>query len=340
MPEAFAEELQEAFTRMEPQGSAEWNFSVAFTQLKELIDEVERDISQGDGSASPWHVADDAIGGDRRSPGDSPERRLHERAIRRAADPLLGRLQPFIEARVSAAAAEATRSWLTEGLGGVDRELAQVLEALRFLSARVDTLARVVSRTAQPVDGLAWLVEPESLAVWAPTLVELFDHAGGPLLHGECGSGELLAALGAQGVSGEGCEPRGGLALQAAERGLTVHVAGVAAHLAAVAPRSLGGLVLSGVVDRVALADQLDLLDAGTERLQKGAPLAVIGTHPSAIADRWSAVAQDLVPGRPMHPETWTLLLERAGYSGLEAFPSIPGSSKASGTYVVTGRRP
>jgi hypothetical protein len=59
----------------------------------------------------------------------------------------------------------------------------------------------------------------------------------------------------------------------------------------------------------------------------------IIGTRPAVVEEEWDAVARDLVPGRPLHPETWEMLLARAGYVDVT---TVVGTGS---TYAVRGRQ-
>ena len=98
------------------------------------------------------------------------------------------------------------------------------------------------------------------------------------MVHGECGDGELALALMAAGLPC-GAEPRRAVAWRAAERGVDVHLGPVPRSCWPSVPAgTLGGVVLSGVVDRLTVEDLVALLALATDRLGEGAPLVVVGT--------------------------------------------------------------
>ena len=76
---------------------------------------------------------------------------------------------------------------------------------------------------------------------------------------------------------------------------------------------SLGGLVLSGVIDRLPLHGVIPLLAQGRRALTSGAPLVVVSEAPPGPA-HGEPVTADLVDGRSLHRQTWGLLLERSGF--------------------------
>ena len=327
-PPGFFTELADAFRRHRPQGSARWNFADAFGRLESRF---------GGGRTGSDPAAPPATGRDvERSVGGPPPDRATTSLSHRLFDRTVAdRLQPWIDERAATAARKATEEALADGpAGGFDA----TIEAFRFLAARVEGLETRPAARRAPLDAMAWLIPPPDLSGWAgPVSAWVAENrVGGEVLHGECGDGTLTAALEAAGVEVRGAEPRGTVAWAAAERGVDVHVGPTEELLATVGTGTLGAVVLSGVVDRLAVEDLVALLQTATDRLADGAPLVVVSTVPGAATSGWDAVARDLLPGRPLHPETWELLLARAGY---EDVGSLSGH-RDEGTYAVRGRRP
>lgn len=88
---------------------------------------------------------------------------------------------------------------------------------------------------------------------------------------------------------------------------------GVAHHLSSTPDRTAAGVVLLGCVDRSELAAKLDLLDQSIRVTVSGGTVAVLTVDQSAWDASLTHPARDLAPGRPLHPETWALLLRRSG---------------------------
>ncbi len=193
--------------------------------------------------------------------------------------------------------------------------MGHVVEAFRFLSARVATLEARLAAQDRPVEGAAWLVPARELGPWAGPVVAHVSATtpGGQIVHADCGAGGLLDAFAGRGTTAHGVEPRGALALGTLERGSTVTIAEASEYLRGRADGDLGGIVLSGVVDRLALHDLLPLLAACRRTLARAAPLVVVSEAPSSAGSR-EAPARDLVEGRSLHEATWELLLDRAGF--------------------------
>ena len=333
-PAEFLDELAAAFRRLRPQGTDRWNFAAAFALLEQRYGE----------GAAPWTPAGapPPPGGDQ--PVD-PAPGAARRPLRRAADPVIARVQPWVEFHAAAAAVEAaneaTDRALARELGRVEEGFGATLEAFRFLSARVEALEDAAGRRAEPVVAPAWLVPAPVLEPWAGPVTEWLradaaQSRPGAVLHGECGDGALAAALGTVGLAVEGCEPRGSLAWATAERGVPVHLGEMAAHLAGRPPGALGGLVLSGLVDRLAIEDLVAVVGSAVRALAPGGRIVIVGTRPGVPASGPDAVARDLLPGRPLHPETWAVLLQRGGFTDVAP---LAGDPAAGDTHALGARR-
>lgn len=198
--------------------------------------------------------------------------------------------------------------------------MAQVVEAFRFLSSRVSTLEQRLEYQDRPVDGPSWLVPARELGPWVPAVTEHLAAASSPgqVLHGDCGEGEVLHALDARGLAAIGVEPRGAVALRALERGCVVTIRETFEQLEVTPSDHLGGLLLSGVVDRLPLHALLPLLSQAQRTLRPSSPLVVVATDPADRASVRDPAALDLVDGNPLHAATWEILLSRAGFVDIE----------------------
>ncbi len=287
-----ADALQQAFTRLSPQGSDAWNFLAAFTHLGDRY--------------GPYHPGASALS-DALAQGRGEEQRTGP----------LDRLRP--RRTRAGRPPDGDKTDLEEAMG-------HVVEAFRFLSARVGTLEARLAEQDRPVDGAAWLVPARQLGALAgPVAAHVMARTpGGVIVHADCGEGDLLRALGDRGAEAHGVEPRGALALRALEGGCSVTIAEASEHLGSRAEGATGGVVLSGVVDRLPLHALLPLLAQSRRVLARGAPLVVI-TEPVGSVDAREAPADDLVDGRPLHEATWELLLQRAGFVEVAPLPERAG---------------
>lgn len=302
-PAAFFDELGAAFRRLRPQGSHRWNFGGAFRQLETVV-------KRGAALAGTGAEAGAAAEGRRGSALSQLDR-----AVARA-----------VAGRLDEAARRVVRQTVGPPLADVHEALDATMEALRFLSARIDAIEDASARHREPVDGMAWLVPPPDLGPWTDRVVGwLASTAGTEVVVGETGDGGLPRALASAGLRVRAAEPRGAMAWASAADGVAVHVGPVVELLAAQPSDSVGGLVLAGVVDRSPVEELVDLLVTARDRLAPGAPVVVIGTAPTA----WGPVARDLLPGRPLHPATWSLLLGRHGFGDIETSATEPTVSFA-----------
>ncbi len=214
-----------------------------------------------------------------------------------------------------------------------------LIRAVRLLGQRVERLEQAVTggtraQAAGDSPSAAPLAPVPELAHWEPLLAETFGGAGGRVLHGESGPGALVACLRRAGADAYGVEPVGERAEAADTAGTEARPVEVLDHLRALRDGALGGLVLSGCVDRLPPLGQHELVALATSRLGAGASLAILGTDPAAWQRAVGPVAADLAPGRPLHAETWARLLESAGFSGVELHrgPAAEGLTPVPGT--------
>jgi len=284
--------LHAAFDRLRPQGSDAWNFLAAFTHLGDRYGPYQPGASD---LSRQLQAADHGPSG---GPGTWKQRLAQKAGLAGAGPGPAGSVG---------------------GAGGqteLEQAMAQVVEAFRFLSARVRTLEERLALEDRPIEGAAWLVPATELGRWVdPVAAHMVGASpGGDVLHADCGEGRLLDALENAGVVACGVEPRGAVALGPLERGRTVELTEVADALAGRPPASLGGLVLSGVVDRLPLHAVVSLLARARVVLVSGAPIVIVAGDPDMSATWAGTVAQDILHPRPLHAETWELLLQRAGF--------------------------
>jgi hypothetical protein len=285
--ERAGEALRAAFARLAPLGSNEWNFNGAFAQL---LDKYGPDQP---GAATVADAREQTV---------RPRSRLTRRLGRRHR----------VDGRTGGGHTDEN-----EQTSEVAEAMVPVVEALRFLSARVSTLEARIAAQDAPVDGAAWLAPAVELGSWTDVVAAHLAGcaSGGVVVHADCGEGALVRALTGRGIDTLGVEPRGGVALRALENGCAVVIAEVHEHLAVLAPGALGGIALSGVVDRLPLHAVLSLLAQCRRTLGRGAPIVIV-SEPTSLAESRLPPAVDLVSGRPLHAETWELLLERGGFVG------------------------
>jgi hypothetical protein len=279
--------LHAAFARLSPQENDTWNFLANFTQMGERF--------------GPY------------KPGASELTKLVDASV-----PDAGR---------RGGSGRRRRGEPESAPSEVQEAMALVVEAFRFLSARVETLEERLNRQDRPIEGAAWLIPARELGEWVQPVVEHMVAAApaGEVLHADCGEGQLLESLRRAGVPACGVEPRGGVALRALEEGYAVSMAEVEDDLAARRTGSLGGLVLSGVVDRLPLHSILLVLAEAHRVLALGAPIIVVASEPARAQAERDAVADEVLAPRTLHARTWELLLARANFAGAAPMAGGPG---------------
>jgi len=213
-----------------------------------------------------------------------------------------------------------------------------ITRAVRLLGRRVDDLERVTVRSAEQT--LLEITERRSgpdLAAWFDIVSDALAGLDGRVLHAECGSGALLARLVADGRDAYGIEPSESLAMSAAQSGLDVRADEALTHLRAVPDGALEGLVLSGAVDCLPLGSVLELVDQAAAKLATGGVAVVISASPAAWARALDPVIADLSPGRPLHAETWSQLLQSRGFGHPAVHLSPPATTLAEVSDAVPG---
>lgn len=295
------EALRASFARLSPQGSDEWNFMGAFTHLGDRY--------------GPYQPGASDLADLLRAKGRPAAKRGGRRGR------LLSSNQPGAD----------------EEKAEFDDAMTNVVEAFRFLHARVSTLEARLRTEDVPLDGAAWLAPARELDGWVEPITALIlgRTPGGEVLHADCGEGALVRAVTAAGVPASGVEPRGLVALRSLESGCAVTISEVAEYLAQRANGSLGGLVLSGAVDRLALHAIVPLLADCRRALAPGAPIVVVSEPMAPVGDHETA-SLDLVDRAELHRATWELLLDRSGFIEVASLPDGTGGDDRFGMTAST----
>src|SRR5205823_11989059 len=130
-------------------------------------------------------------------------------------------------------------------------------------------------------------------------------------------------------------------ALEGAGRSLDIRADELVAHLKLLDGGSLAAVVISGVIDRLALGGQLEVVDLAAAKLSPGGRLIVLGTDPGAWGRARSPVQADLSPGRPLHPDTWVALLQARGFGSVDVWDGsvdetlVPVPDEAPGAAAI-----
>jgi hypothetical protein len=158
---------------------------------------------------------------------------------------------------------------------------------------------------------------------------------GARVVHAGAGSGWALERLGPE---AEGVEADGELAAAGQAAGRAVHHADPAAYLAALAPESLDGVLVTGLVERLDGTGVRVLLDAAARVVRPGGAVVVEGWLPAAAAH--PTFWRDPERRRALHPDAVRMTLEGSGL-GTTRVIEHPGADPAAGPshYAVHASR-
>ena len=304
--------LLEGFDRLAPVGTLRWGFDDSMARLAAARTSAPT-------SAPPWPGL----------PDDLWERGRGARIGRRFVGDVVVVLAETLAADARALADASASAW--------DERLRAAWDALRYLAARLERL----ERRAEPLGAFQLDVHPRAaaprpdLAHWAATLDDWLEPdalPAGTVLVGESGDGTLVASLAQRGRSVVGVDPSGEAVWRSSQLlpPLARTVLGdVPAVLGAAEERSLAAVVLVGWVDHQVVADDCEVVADATRRTASGGAVAVVATSQDVWDASLAPPARDLLPGRPLHPDTWCLLLERAGLADVTVHGRPDGGAHA-----------
>jgi hypothetical protein len=228
-------------------------------------------------------------------------------------------------------AGESARLQVHVAADHLERVTARSAVASRALSVLRPRELSASGATVHPtIEGplLAWMLERFA----APASPET-GGVPGPVLHAECGDGRVVEALAAHGLKARGADPR---LSERASGDTSIVAAGALEYLGATPGGTLGGLLLTGVVDRLRPGAARALAQLAARCLAPGGVVVLVSARPEVIV-AIDPVAADLAPGRPMHPVTWCHLLAHCGLSELTVFE--PDAAEPD-VFAVSARRP
>jgi len=304
--------LLDAFDRLRPQGTLGWNFDDAVRRLVEPIEAPGRPAGWGGLPADLWQRG---------------------RATQ-ASERVLGDVVQLLAQDLT----EYTDRAVEESQQISANELAElrrsVFDAIRFLAARVEQL----ESSSDPVGLRAGQLDLPNFSgsEWSGVVAgRTASRSDLPAMMGELGDDALLSALAGGDVRVEGVDPRGSVAWAAdAKFGagsgqIDIVFADVADHLRSLPDASRGCVVLAGCVDRSDLARKMDLVDQARRVVASGGSLVLLVTDQVAWDDSLGPVVRDLLPGRPLHPQTWLAVLGHRGLTALQWKRATTGSVHA-----------
>jgi SAM-dependent methyltransferase len=198
--------------------------------------------------------------------------------------------------------------------------------ALGLLGERVDDLERESPAAGERILtslGEAYVRGGLPEGDWAPSVAEALGRPAGRVLHTECGGGSLVQALRDRGLDVYGVDPDPRVVQEASTQVVDLRVDGPRDHLRALPEGSLAAVVLTGIVDRITGAGSLELARLARTALMPGGRLVVVSHQPDAWIKAHPVLA-DLVGGRPLHEETWVVLLQAGGFIDVTGFGGSP----------------
>ncbi len=195
----------------------------------------------------------------------------------------------------------------------------------------VDAQLTALGERVPPASSVRVLDAGSPDAWWVPRVVGALRSAHGRVLHTACGDGWLVERLTAAGVDAYGVDPRPDTVDESELRGTDLRQEEPIGHLRAVGRSSLGGAVVSGIVEALEPARRDELVRTLLDRLGTSAVLVVHSVSPAAWSAEDAPVEADLAPGRPLRSRTWAHLLRTWGVEVVDG----PGGAD----YVVVARR-
>ncbi len=213
---------------------------------------------------------------------------------------------------------------IRKGLGWYQRFIADQIIKMFWATSRmfhvlvdhVEDLEAEVEAHRAP-DLPVGLVPATDLAAawWAPAAGEALRQTTGRVAVGECGTGTLVEALVAAGVDAYGVDPSDAGLEAALDRGADLRGEGLLDHLGVVADEALGGLVLTGAVERLRPNERERLVGLVATKVAVGGTVVLHSATPESWARTASELVVDLSPGRPLHAATWAHLLGARGFA-------------------------
>jgi O-antigen chain-terminating methyltransferase len=139
-----------------------------------------------------------------------------------------------------------------------------------------------------------------------------------PVLDLGCGRGEFLELCRDHGVPARGVDVNPEMAAFCREQGLEAVEADALAHLRALDENSLGGILLSQVIEHLTLDQLMELTALCASRLKPGGALIAETVNPQSLSTFAGAFYLDLTHIKPVHPEAARFLWRAQGLGQVE----------------------
>lgn len=145
-----------------------------------------------------------------------------------------------------------------------------------------------------------------------------------PLLDLGCGRGEFLELCREAGLPARGVDVSPAMAAFCRDLGLDVTEADGLAHLRTLPPASLGGILLSQVIEHLGLDQLTELVALCAEKLVPGGALVAETVNPESLSTFAGAFYVDLTHNKPVHPEAASFLWRWAGLGDVQVLYLSP----------------
>ncbi|MEJ2146245.1 MAG: class I SAM-dependent methyltransferase [Acidobacteriota bacterium] len=153
--------------------------------------------------------------------------------------------------------------------------------------------------------------------------VQYFEHSE-PVVDLGCGRGEFLELLRDAGVDSRGVDADRRMVTECRDKGLDVVEGDLMPYLESLEPESLGGVVLTQVVEHLDLSSCLRLITLARSRLKSGGVLLVETPNPGSLFTHACGLFLDPTHVRPYHPIFLEFLFKELGLGSVEVIFSSP----------------
>ena len=181
------------------------------------------------------------------------------------------------------------------------------------LLRRMDDRLEVVEHALDITTGRCGLSDPPADlgAAAARSVAEHLAEATRPVAVVSCAEGAIVAALGSVGIAAYGVDVDAERIVAGSRDGLDLRPADPIGHVAAVEAGALGGVVLRGIAEELAVPVLERMITDVEAATAVGGTVVVVVDEPASRP----TVDRELRAGRGVSPDTWAHLLERAGFA-------------------------
>lgn len=145
-----------------------------------------------------------------------------------------------------------------------------------------------------------------------------------------CGRGEFLELLRENNIEAKGIDVDEGMLLLCKEKNLNVENIDALKYLSELEDNSLGGVILTQVIEHLEPNDLINLISLSYKKLKPGAYFIAETINPQSLIVFTQAYFMDLSHIRMIHPYTVKFLVDQEGFkdASLEYFSEVPESVK------------